>query len=90
MNLWQVMEKYNRIIGTLINSTVGKNELPGKILSFNSDKLFSKQNKTATEESYVLLFYVYSVTLFFGLLCQRFSNFNKHTEGLLKHRPQSF
>lgn len=64
MNLWQVMEKYNRIIGTLINSTVGKNELPGKILSFNSDKLFSKQNKTATEESYVLLFYVYSVTYF--------------------------
>lgn len=50
------MEKYNRMIRTLINSTEEKNELPGQILSFNADKLFSKQNKTKRQRSIIGLF----------------------------------
>lgn len=46
MNLLE-MEKYNRLIGTLIISAGEKHELPGKFFSFNSDKLFSRYNKTS-------------------------------------------
>lgn len=58
------------MVGTLVNSTGDKNELPRQILSFNADKLFSRQNRKSLEESEVFLFCVYS-TIFFGQCCVR-------------------
>lgn len=66
MNLWHITEKHNRMIGTLINSTEEKNELPGQILSFNADESFSKQNKTRQWKSHWFCCFMFVLVPFGG------------------------
>lgn len=91
MNLWQVMEKYNRIIGTMINSTIGKNELPGKILSFNADKLFSKQNSNRRVICFVVLC-LFHYLIFWTSLSEilKFQGVTEAHRGLVKTQTSEF
>lgn len=55
------------MIGTLINSTKEKNELPGQILSFNADESFSKQNKTRQWMSHRFCCFMFILVPFGGI-----------------------